>query len=181
MVSDLHPHPTFERLLEMSAQVSGIYYYDYVNGKYDFSGYKDIVELGKRFISEDIAYPDQQGVDNMRALFAEGQFALWSNASQEASVFTNQIPITEFEWGVAEVPSLTGEIEGALQTTPSKAYGIVSTSEHKDEAWKVIQYFQSEEFLKRISGERPLPADQHLYGCCNRQDQDRTYGRFLTA
>lgn len=58
---------TFERLLEMSAQVSGIYYYDYVNGKYDFSGYKDIVELGKRFISEDIAYPDQQGVDNMRA------------------------------------------------------------------------------------------------------------------
>ncbi len=84
----------------------------------------------------------------MRALFAEGQFALWSNASQEASVFTNQIPITEFEWGVAEVPSLTGEIEGALQTTPSKAYGIVSTSEHKDEAWKVIQYFQSEEFLK---------------------------------
>lgn len=139
---------TFERLLEMSAQVSGIYYYDYVNGKYDFSGYKDIVELGKRFISEDIAYPDQQGVDNMRALFAEGQFALWSNASQEASVFTNQIPITEFEWGVAEVPSLTGEIEGALQTTPSKAYGIVSTSEHKDEAWKVIQYFQSEEFLK---------------------------------
>lgn len=138
----------FERLLEMSAQVSGIYYYDYVNGKYDFSGYKEIVELGKRLISEDIAYPDQQGVDNMRALFAEGQFALWSNASQEASVFTTQIPVTGFEWGVAPVPSLTGEIKGALQTTPSKSYGIVSTSQHKDEAWKVIQYFQSEDFLK---------------------------------
>ena len=138
----------FERLLEMSAQVSGIFYYDYVNGKYDFSGYKPILEEGKRFIDEDIAYPDQQGVDNMRALFAQGEFALWSNASQEASVFTSQIPVTDFEWGVAPVPSLDGEIKGALATTPSKSYGIISTSEHKDEAWKVIQYFQSEEFLK---------------------------------
>lgn len=138
----------FERLLEMSAQVSGIYYYDYINGKYDFSGYKDILELGQRFITENIAYPDQQGVDNMRALFAQGEFALWSNASQEVGVFTSQIPITDFEWGVAEVPSLTGEIKGALQTTPSKAYAILSSSEHKDLAWKVIQYFQSEEFIK---------------------------------
>ncbi len=138
----------FERLLEMSAQVSGIYYYDYVNGKFDFSGYKEIIELGQQFFTDSIAYPDQQGVDNMRALFAEGQFALWSNASQEAGVFTSQIPITSFEWGVAEVPSLTGEIEGALQTTPAKSYGIISSSEHKDLAWKVIQFFQSEEFLK---------------------------------
>ena len=138
----------FERQLEMMAQVSGIYYYDYVNGKFDFSGYKAILEKGKRFIDEDIAYPDQQGVDNMRALFAEGEFALWGNASQEAGVFTSQLPIEDFEWGVAEVPSLDGEIKGALQTTPSKGYAIMSSSEHPDEAWKVIQYFQSEEFLK---------------------------------
>lgn len=138
----------FERQLEMIAQVSGIYYYDYVNGKFDFSGYKEILEKGKRFIDEEIAYPDQQGVDNMRALFAEGEFALWGNASQEAGVFTSQLPIEDFEWGVAEVPSLDGEIKGALQTTPSKGYAIMSSSEHPDEAWKVIQYFQSEEFLK---------------------------------
>ena len=136
----------FERQLEMVAQVSGIYYYDYVNGKFDFSGYKEILEKGKELV--EVAYPDQQGVDNMRALFAEGEFALWGNASQEAGVFTSQLPIEDFEWGVAEVPSLDGEIKGALQTTPSKGYAIMSSSEHKDEAWKVIQYFQSEEFLK---------------------------------
>ena len=138
----------FERQLEMMAQVSGIYYYDYVNGKFDFSGYKEILEKGKRFIDEEIAYPDQQGVDNMRALFAEGEFPLRVNATQEAGVFTSQLPIEDFEWGVAEVPSLDGEIKGALQTTPSKGYAIMSSSEHPDEAWKVIQYFQSEEFLK---------------------------------
>ncbi len=155
----------FERLLEMSAQVSGIFYYDYINGKYDFSGYKEILELGQRFINEDIAYPDQQGVDNMRALFAQGEFALWSNASQEAGVFTSQIPITDFEWGVTTVPSLTGEIKGALQTNPSKGYGILSSSEHKDEAWKVIQFFQSEDFLKGYLEEGySLPITQYMDG-----------------
>lgn len=138
----------FERLLEMAAQCSGIFYYDYVNGKYDFSGYREILELGKRFIDEGIAYPDQQQVDMMRAQFSVGSFALWSNASQEAAVFTSQIPVTTFEWATAEVPTLTGEVTGALQVTPSKGYSIVSSSKNKDAAWKVICFFQSEDFLK---------------------------------
>lgn len=151
----------FERLLEMVAQVSGIYYYDYVNGKFDFSGYKEIIEKGQQLVKA--AYPDQQGVDNMRALFAQGSFALWSNASQEAGVFTQQLPITDFEWGVAEVPSLTGEIKGALQTTPSKGYGLIRTSKNKDAAWKVISYFQSEEFLKGyLEGGYCLPITDYM-------------------
>ncbi|MDD6223090.1 MAG: extracellular solute-binding protein [Lachnospiraceae bacterium] len=153
----------FERLLEMVAQVSGIYYYDYVNGKFDFSGYKEIIEKGQQLVKA--AYPDQQGVDNMRALFAQGSFALWSNASQEAGVFTQQLPITDFEWGVAEIPSLTGEIKGALQTTPSKGYGMIRTSKNKDAAWKVISYFQSEEFLKGyLEGGYCLPITDYMDG-----------------
>lgn len=136
----------FERQLEMMAQVSGIYYYDYVNGRFDFSGYKPILEKGRELVA--VAYPDQQGTDNMRALFQTGNFALWGNASQEAGVFTKQLPITEFEWGVAPVPSLTGEIMGALQVTLSKGYCMMSSSEHKDATWKVISYFQSEDFTK---------------------------------
>lgn len=136
----------FERQLEMMAQVSGIYYYDYVNGKFDFNGYKPILEKGRELVK--VAYPDQQGVDNMRALFQTGNFALWGNASQEAGVFTQQLPITEFEWGVAPVPSLTGEVKGALQTTLSKGFCMLSSCDNKDAAWKVIKFFQSEEFIK---------------------------------
>ena len=136
----------FERLLERIAQVSGVYYYDYVNGRFDFSGFKPFLEKGRELVAA--AYPDQQGVDNMRALFQTGNFALWSNASQEAAVFTQQLPITEFEWGVAPVPSMTGEIKGALQVTLSKGFLMMSSCEHKDAAWKVINYFQSEEFIK---------------------------------
>lgn len=151
----------FERQLEMMAQVSGIYYYDYVNGKFDFSGYKPILEKGRELVA--VAYPDQQGVDNMRALFQTGNFALWGNASQEAGVFTQQLPITEFEWGVAPVPSLTGEIKGALQVNASKGYVMLSSSEHKDAAWKVIKFFQSEEFLKGyLENGYVLPISSHM-------------------
>lgn len=153
----------FERLLEMVAEMSGIYYYDYETGRYDFSGYAPILEEGKRFFTENIAYPDQQAVDNMRALFSVGAFALWSNASQEAAVFTEQLPITDFEWGVAELPTLDGEIKGALEVTLSKGYGIISTTKHPEEAWKVIQYFQSEEFLKGyLEAGYNLPATDYM-------------------
>lgn len=138
----------FGRLLEPVAQTAGIHYYDYVNGRFDFSGYAEVLEKFHQFITDESAYPDQQGVDNMRALFAQGEFALWSNASQEAGVFTSQIPIEDFEWGVAEVPMLYGEAKGALDTMLQKGYAIISSCENQDQAWKAIQYFQSEEFLK---------------------------------
>ena len=153
----------FERQLEMMAQVSGVFYYDYVNGKFDFSGYKPFLEAGRQLVA--VAYPDQQGVDNMRAQFAAGAFALWGNASQEAGVFTNQFPITDFEWGVSPVPSLDGEIKGALQTNPNKGYIMLSSSKNKDAVWEVIKYFQSEEFLKGyLEGGYTLPISSYMDG-----------------
>ncbi len=151
----------FERQLEMMAQVSGVFYYDYVNGKFDFSGYKPFLEAGRELVA--VAYPDQQGVDNMRAQFAAGSFALWGNASQEAGVFTNQFPIDAFEWGVAPVPSLDGEVKGALQVNPNKGYVMLSSAKNKDAAWEVIKYFQSEEFLKGyLEGGYTLPITSYM-------------------
>ena len=151
----------FERQLEMMAQVSGVFYYDYANGKFDFSGYKPFLEAGRELVA--VAYPDQQGVDNMRAMFAEGTFALWGNASQEAGVFTNQFPITAFEWGVAPVPSLDGEIKGALQVNPNKGYLMLEASKNKDAAWEVIKFFQSEEFLVGyMEGGFDLPITSYI-------------------
>ncbi|MBQ9251694.1 MAG: extracellular solute-binding protein [Clostridia bacterium] len=151
----------FERQLEMMAQVSGVFYYDYANGKFDFSGYKPFLEAGRELVA--VAYPDQQGVDNMRAMFAEGTFALWGNASQEAGVFTNQFPIEKFEWGVSPVPSLDGEIKGALQVNPNKGYLMLNSSKNKDAAWEVIKYFQSEEFLVGyMEGGYDLPITSYI-------------------
>ncbi|MBQ8161325.1 MAG: carbohydrate ABC transporter substrate-binding protein [Clostridia bacterium] len=151
----------FERQLEMMAQVSGVFYYDYANGKFDFTGYKPFLEAGRELVA--VAYPDQQGVDNMRAQFAAGSFALWGNASQEAGVFTSQFPVNDFEWGVSPVPSLDGEIKGALQTNPNKGYLMMSSCKNRDAAWEVIRYLQSEDVLKGyMEGGYDLPITSYI-------------------
>lgn len=139
------------RWLEGVGEMSGYNHngYDYKTGTYDFSQWKDLVETAAKFFEQGSVLPgsETQGVDNGRALFAQGSFAIWGNASQEAGVFTKQFP-TAFEWGVAELPTVTGEVKGALNMTPNLGFAMLSTSENKGAAWEVINYFSSEEFLK---------------------------------
>lgn len=141
----------FSRWLEGAGDMSGAlhYGYDYTTGTYDFSSWKEILETAAQITKNGSSLPgsETQGVDNSRALFAQGAFALWGNASQEAGVFTDQFPCN-FEWGVAELPTLTGEVKGALSYTPNGGYALLSSCEDKDAAWEVISYFSSEEFLK---------------------------------
>ena len=101
--------------------------YDYANGVYDFSSWKEIVEEAAKLYADGSVLPgsENQGVDNSRALFAQGAFALWGNASQEAGVFTDQFPCS-FDWGVAELPTLTGEVKGALSCSPNGGYVMLS-------------------------------------------------------
>ncbi len=155
----------FERWLEGVAEISGIYRYDYVNGRFDFNGYKPILEKAQEIFTNESVLPGSisQGVDAMRAQFADGKFAIWGNASQEAGVFTSQFPISSFEWGVAEVPTLKGEILGSETINPQKGYLLLNSSEHKDLAWEVIKYFSSEEFLKGyLEGGYSLPITSYM-------------------
>lgn len=139
------------RWLEGVGEMSGYNHngYDYKTGTYDFSGWKDLVQTAAKFFEQGSVLPgsETQGVDNSRALFAQGSFAVWGNASQEAGVFTKQFP-TAFEWGVAELPTVTGEVKGALNMTPNLGFAMLSTCQDKDSAWEVIRYFSSEDFLK---------------------------------
>lgn len=141
----------FSRWLEGCGEMSGATPggYDYANGVYDFSSWKEIVEEAAKLYADGSVLPgsENQGVDNSRALFAQGAFALWGNASQEAGVFTDQFPCS-FDWGVAELPTLSGEVKGALSCSPNGGYVMLSSCENKDAAWEVIKYFSSEDFLK---------------------------------
>lgn len=141
----------FSRWLEGVGNMSGAlhYGYDYTTGTYDFSSWKELLETASQIIKNGSSLPgsETQGVDNSRALFAQEAFALWGNASQEAGVFTDQFPC-DFEWGVAELPTLTGEVKGAHSYSPNGGYVMLSSSKDKDAAWEVISYFSSEEFLK---------------------------------
>lgn len=157
----------FIRWIEGTCETSGIYRYDYKNGKFNFDGYKPVIEKCNQFFTDSSVLPGSvsQGVDAMRAQFAEGSFALWGNASQEAGVFTDQFPVSKFEWGVATVPTLDGEVKGALTIQPQKGYMMLSSSKNKDAAWEVIKFFSSEDFLKGyLEGGYCLPISEYMNG-----------------
>lgn len=140
----------FERWLEGIINKSGIYHYDYANGKFNFDGYKEAIQIAQRFFKEGAMFPgsNNQGVDAMRAQFANGTFAVWGNASQEAGVFTDQFPISDFEWAVAELPSLDGETKGTVDSRPQKGLFMFSSCKNKDAAWEVVKYLNSEKVVK---------------------------------
>lgn len=158
----------FSRWLEGVGEMSGATHmgYDYKEGKFDFSSWKEVVETAQGFFKDASVLPgtETQGVDNSRALFAQGSFAIWGNASQEAGVFTEQFPCN-FEWGVAELPTLSGEVKGALSCSPNGGYAMLSSSENKEAAWEVIRYFSSEDFLKGyLEGGYTIALSDHMKG-----------------
>lgn len=153
----------FQGVAEKSGQNS--FGYDYVNGKFDFSGFKPVVEGFQKMFKDGSVLPGSstQGVDAMRAQFADGAVGLWANASQEAGVFTTQFPISKFEWGVAEIPTLDGSVHGAQSAQPQKGLMMLSDTDVPDAAWKVIQFFASEDFLKGYcEGGFALPFSDYI-------------------
>lgn len=166
----------FNRWLEGTAETSGIYRYDYKTGKFNFDGYKPVIETARKFFENGSVFPGStsQGVDAMRAQFVEGVFGIWGNASQEAGVFTSQFPIDKFKWGVAEVPSLDGTRKGAQTIQPQKGYMLFSSSKHKDKAWEVIKFFSSEEFLKGyLEAGLYLPISDYMDGIIDKSKTGR--------
>lgn len=141
----------FNRWLEGIGEMSGYNHmgYDYTTGTFDFSEWKELLETASQFYANGYVLPgsETQGVDNNRALFAQGSFCFWGNASQEAGVFTEQFPC-DFEWGVSELPTMTGEVKGALSCTPNFGWAMLTSCKDKEAGWQVIEYFGSEEFLK---------------------------------
>lgn len=153
----------FEGIAELSGQ--NRYGYDYVNGKFDFSGYKAVATEFKKIFTDKSVFPGSstQGVDAMRAQFANGVIGIWANASQEAGVFTNQFPVKKFTWKVGELPTVEGKIKGALTAQPQKGYMIMSTTKHAEAAWEVIKFFSSEDFLKGyLEKGYGLPYSDHM-------------------
>lgn len=154
----------FERWLEHSAEKSGITPYDYKNGVYDFSGFKPFIEVVRQMFEDESVFPGSSTIkiDPARVQFAEGNVGIHGNASQEATVLTEQFPAT-MEWGVAELPTLDGTIGGAQACTPNNGWMMSASTKNPEAAWKVIEYFGSEEVLKGyLEGGYTLPMSPYM-------------------
>lgn len=156
----------FERWIEHSAEMSAVTPYNYKEGKFDFSGYKPFIETVRQMFEEGSVFPGTSSmkIDPVRVQFAEGHVALHANASQEATVLTEQFP-AEIEWGVAQLPTLDGEIKGAEGCSPNNGWMMSALTEHPQQAWEVIEYFGSEEILKGyLEGGYSLPMSTYMEG-----------------
>lgn len=154
----------FERWLEHSAEMSGITPYDYVNGRYDFTGYKEYCQFVRDLFDAGAVFPGSTSmkIDPSRVQFADGVVGMEGNASQEATVFTEQFP-AQCNWQVYQLPTLDGTIRGAQACNPNNGYQMSAITKHPDEAWEVISYFGSEEILKGyLEGGYTLPMSDYM-------------------
>lgn len=154
----------FERWIEHSAEMSGITPYDYQAGKYDFSGFKPYLETVRQMFEENTVFPGSSSmkIDPVRVQFSEGHVGIHANASQEASVLTEQFP-AKIEWAVAPLPTINGEIQGKENCSPNFGWMMSSLTEHPQEAYEVIEYFGSEEVLKGyFEGGYTLPMSKYM-------------------
>lgn len=154
----------FERWLEHSAEMSGITPYDYKNGKFDYTGFKPYLQFMRDMFEAGAVFPGSTSmkIDPSRVQFAEGVVGMEGNASQEATVFTEQFP-AKCNWSVYQLPTLDGTIKGAEACNPNNGYQMSAITEHPDEAWEVISYFGSEEVLKGyLEGGYTLPLSTYM-------------------
>ena len=154
----------FERWIEHSAEMSGITPYNYKEGKFDFTDFKPYLETVRQMFEEESVFPGSSSmkIDPVRVQFSEGHVGLHANASQEATVLTEQFP-AKIEWGVAPLPTLDGEIKGSEACNPNNGWMMSAFTEHPKEAWEVIEYFGSEEVLKGyLEGGYTLPMSKYM-------------------
>jgi multiple sugar transport system substrate-binding protein len=154
----------FVRMFQPMAESSGVVPYDYVNGEFNFDGYKAIIEGFREMYEDGSVLPGAQSmkVDPTRVQFSEGNVGFYGNASQEVGVLTEQFPAKE-EWSVAAMPTLTGEVKGTLSSRPNLGWMMSKDTKVSEAAWKVIEFFSSEEFLKGyIEDGLNLPLGEYM-------------------
>ncbi len=139
----------WERMCRAIAEKSGVIPYDYVNGKFDFTGYAPIIEAFRKIVANGSFFPgtDSMKVDPMRANFAEGLVGFYGNAAQEVGVLTKQFP-TKMPWAAASLPTINGEVKGAVGYVINHGYQMIRTSKNPEATMKVIEWLSSEDYLR---------------------------------
>lgn len=125
--------------------------YDFKNGRYDFTGYENLVSAWKTLMSSECAFPgcESLDIDPLRTQFADGKIGMYMSFTHaEPGVYTNQFPMDQ-EWGCAQLPVTDGKVIGAEHYQPLNGYLFNAESEHLEEAWKVYRaVFSDVDLLK---------------------------------
>ncbi|MDR6882419.1 extracellular solute-binding protein [Bacillus sp. 3255] len=124
--------------------------YNFRTGKYDFTGYKPIIEAFKTMKANGSTLPGSESldIDPLRAQFAEGKIGMYLSYSVEPGVYKNQFP-AKAKWDAAPIPTIDGTYKGVfnLGVGASRWLAMSSKSVKKEAAWKFLSYMYGDEVL----------------------------------
>jgi multiple sugar transport system substrate-binding protein len=140
----------FVQTMEASNCYSGVYFYDFKNSKYDFTGYQPWLRTIKEMNESGGIFP---GMDSMKsdlamAQFAEGNIGMMCVANWQVSLFFNQLQ-PKCEWGVAMPPAIDDSSAGKGKIAVNTAgWNVVnSDTKHLNESEKVWKFLYSNDYL----------------------------------
>jgi multiple sugar transport system substrate-binding protein len=140
----------FQQSLEMASTYSGINYYDFARGKYDFAVYKTWFQTMLDMKQQGGLFPGETSLKSDTALtqFAEGNIGMMYVTNRDFVMLGRMKPL-QFAWGIAMPPlsKPSDRGKGALMIYPEPPLAINAYTNHKQEAVELWKFLHSREYL----------------------------------
>jgi multiple sugar transport system substrate-binding protein len=140
----------FQQSLEMASTYSGINYYDFAQGKYDFAVYKTWFQTMLDMKQQGGLFPGETSLKSDTALtqFAEGNIGMMYVTNRDFVMLGRMKPL-QFAWGIAMPPlsKPSDRGKGALMIYPEPPLAINAYTNHKQEAVELWKFLHSREYL----------------------------------
>ncbi|GIO12651.1 hypothetical protein J19TS2_22060 [Cohnella xylanilytica] len=123
--------------------------YDFKTARYDWNGYKEIIQAFKQMVDDGSTMPGMESldIDPLRAQFAEGKIGMYLSFSSEPGVYKDQFP-AKIDWAAAPAPTIDGTVKGKTSLLGGLWLAISAQSKNKDAGWKFMQYMYGDDILK---------------------------------
>lgn len=144
---------TFQKALEISSTYSGLYYYNFASGKYDFNVYLPWFNTMLAMKQEGGLFPGETSLQSDTALtqFAEGNIGMMLVSNHDYAILSRMKPLP-FAWGIAMPPlsDKSDQGKGKLMEFPEPPFAINAYTPHKQEAAELWKFLLSSEFLGEL-------------------------------
>lgn len=139
----------FVQSMEAPLSFSGIYFYDFLTGKYCLDVYKSWFQAIDQMRAEESLFPAETflSVETALAQFAEGNIGMMFVSSWTPAWLANYYP-PKCNWGVAMPPAVDEQSigKGAVIAYPDGCFAINVSTENIDCSLKVWKFLYSKEF-----------------------------------
>jgi multiple sugar transport system substrate-binding protein len=140
----------FQQALEMANTSSGIYYYDFSKGNYDFTRYEPWFQAMLAAKRDGGLFPGEVSLKGDTALtqFAKGNIGMMF-ATNRDFVLLNRLSPMQLQIGIAMPPILdsSNRGKGALMISPEPPFVINAYTKHKQETAELWKFLHSREYL----------------------------------